>query len=81
MMNCDQQDYIEIACSFRLSVRLTLRNGEQLDGVAVDTLYNAQRQECVQLGTASGKRAVPLDSLKSMQALTENPHFRLLEFD
>lgn len=80
-MHCDQQDYIEIACTFRLPVRLTLRTGEQCAGQAVDTCYNDRREECLRLATDSGQRVLPLAALAVMEALTENPHFRCVRFD
>lgn len=33
MLHCDDHDYLEIACTFRLPVRLVLQGGESLEGV------------------------------------------------
>ncbi len=80
MMTCDQHDYIEIACTFRLRVRLALAGGEPVEGVALDTRYNHQRQHCLSLQTATGEREVVLDSIQAMVALTDNRHFSEVHF-
>lgn len=80
MMTCDQHDYIEIACTFRLPVRLSLAGGERVDGVALDTLYNREREECLRLRTEAGEREVPLASVMVMTAITDNPHFSEVRF-
>ena len=37
MISCHQHDYIEIACLYRLRLRLTLIDGVSLEGQALDT--------------------------------------------
>lgn len=75
MIACDRHDYVEIACTFRLPVRLQLTDGAVIDGVAVDTGYDAERQECLILDAAGEHRAVALDRIATMTALKANPHF------
>ncbi|WP_445401775.1 Rho-binding antiterminator [Zobellella sp. An-6] len=81
MMSCDQHDYLEIACLYRYRVRLTLASGERLTGIALDTRRDAQRQECLLLGTDGAEQLVRLAELTRMEALTDNPHFRSVDFD
>lgn len=81
MISCQLHDYIEIACMYRFKVRLTLHSGVSLEGVALGTTYNRERQECLLLDTGFGKQFVALDQLKSMQALAENPHFDIVNFE
>lgn len=80
MMTCDQHDYIEIACTFRYPVRLVLASGELVEGRALDTRRNTQRQECVTLMVAGAEVCVVLDQIKRMEALVDNPHFQQVSF-
>lgn len=75
MIACDRHDYVEIACTFRLPVRLVMEDGAVIDGVALDTGYDDQRQECLMLDVAGERRAVVLDRIITMTALKTNPHF------
>lgn len=79
MMSCEQHDYVEIACMYRYLVKLSLKSGAELQGIALDTRRNAQQQECIVIGEQSN--LIPLDSISSMAALGQNPHFQLVRFD
>ncbi|QUJ70421.1 Rho-binding antiterminator (plasmid) [Photobacterium sp. GJ3] len=80
MISCQQYDYIEIACLYTLPVRLTLNNGQQIEGHAKDTLRNSDRQECLSLQTSRGLQIVVLDELVRMEATQPNVHFDVIEF-
>ena len=80
MISCNEYDYIEIACMFRYSVRLLMRGDTVLEGIAVDTCVNQQKQECIKLQQEEGERLVLLDSLKQLQVLSDNPRFTLVDF-
>jgi len=75
MIRCDIHDYIEIACLYRIEVLLTLRSGEEIIGVASTTNIDAQRQECIVIECAEEPVSVVLDTIKTMTAVTANPHF------
>ncbi|WP_220718210.1 Rho-binding antiterminator [Agarivorans litoreus] len=80
MISCNEYDYIEIACMFRYSVKLILRDASVLEGIAVDTFTNQQKQECIKLQQEEGERLVLLDSLKRLQVFSDNPRFTLVDF-
>ncbi|WP_162048373.1 Rho-binding antiterminator [Vibrio taketomensis] len=80
MISCSQYDYLEIACMYHFSIRLTLLNGETIEGEAADTGYNNQKQECLIINTSDGKHAIPTEVLKSLEVITDNPHFSFVEF-
>ncbi|NGZ14518.1 transcriptional antiterminator [Vibrio aestuarianus] len=80
MIACSQYDYIELACLFHLPVKLTLKSGVTYSGIAVDTLRNEHKQECIQLKNAQGEYLLATDSLLMMEALSEHPHFTIVEF-
>ncbi|WP_166423108.1 Rho-binding antiterminator [Paraglaciecola sp. 20A4] len=79
-MKCAQQDYIEIACLYHLPITLTLKDDQYVTGVAINTGYNALRQECVLIDTVDGNISITLDTIQTMHALVTNPHFTLVNF-
>lgn len=80
MMSCDQHDYIEIACTFRYPVRLTLKSGDIIEGKALDTQRNEAQQECIKLALAGTESLVVLDEITRMEACADNPHFQVVSF-
>lgn len=81
MISCNQHDYIEIVCMYRYPVKLTLKSAEIVAGIAVDTVRDAQREECIKLTTESGEILVVLNQLKQLEVTVENPHLRHVIFD
>lgn len=80
MISCEQHDYIEVACLYNYRVRLTLDSGAQLAGVAVDTVRNHDKEECIKIRDESSEHLVVLGSITTMEALVENPHFKAISF-
>ena len=78
MISCDNYDYIEIACTFKYPVMLILTSGDIITGIATDTVINEQRQECLKLKSDNSELLVVLDEIKMMEALLENPQFKLV---
>ena len=64
-----------------MSIQLVYKNGYQLKGVAKDTVYDKDRNECMIISTGDGDISVILDDLKSIKALEENAHFDIVYFD
>ncbi len=81
MIPCELHDYIEIACTFRYPVCVTLKSGEVIEGIACDTQLDKQRRECMALSVNGAPRLVVLDELASLTAGLENPHFTTVSFN
>ncbi len=81
MISCNQYDYIEIACMYRLPLVLTFKNGSTLEGEAKDILKNEENLECMLVVQENEDVIVVLDELKSMRVNIENPHFEFIEFN
>jgi Rho-binding antiterminator len=82
MISCDRHDYIEIACLYHLPVKLVFKHAESITGIAQDTVYNDEKEECMSLLLDSGEtRILRLCELKTMQAMQKNPHFDQVSFD
>lgn len=82
MLRCDLHDYLEIACVFRLSVRLTLANGTQVQGIA-STIVTQDKTEYLLLSEDADKEAtqlVAVADIQQMRALDTNPHFDVVNF-
>lgn len=80
MISCSDYDYIEIACSYRYPIRLTLKSGDIVDGIAKDTALNNDREECILVESDNAERLVVLDNILKMEVCVENPHFKLVTF-
>lgn len=76
MIRCSDYDYIEIVCLYRYPVRLTLKDGTEMEGIALDTRRDENRREAILLSIHQQERLVVLDEIKQLSVLVENPHFR-----
>jgi Rho-binding antiterminator len=81
MISCGQYDYIEIACMYRFPVRLTLRSNDVVEGIAMDTQLNENREECIKVESEGVERLVVLDDLSKLEVCVDNPHFKVVSFD
>jgi len=75
MIRCDIHDYIEIACLYKIEISLTLTSGEEVTGVASTTIIDARKQECIVIERGDESASIVLDTIKTMTAVTANPHF------
>jgi Rho-binding antiterminator len=76
MISCSNYDYIEIVCLYRYSVRLQLQSGEVLEGTALDTARNQERQECIKIQVNESEQLVQLDTIAYLEVTAENPHIQ-----
>lgn len=83
MISCQLYDYVEIACLYHYPIKFLLRDGGVIEGIALDTLRNDIAEECIKIKLTSDgtEQLLVLDSILSMQALIENPHFQLVNFE
>lgn len=80
MISCEQHDYLEIACMHNLLVKLTLKNGDVIEGSAVDTSYTSAKQECLTLLVNNEVQYILLTNMLSMQALENTSYFDVINF-
>ena len=79
-ISCQLHDYIEIACLYQLEISIALIDGRNMQGSAMTTETTPEREELLILKTTSGPQKINLSDIKSMTALTDNPHFSQIEF-
>jgi len=81
MISCEHYDYIEIACTYRYPLRLTIKSDEVIDCIAKDTLINEYKNECIKVSVDGSDRLVVLDEILTMEVKVDNPHFKLVSFN
>ena len=75
MISCNEYDYIETVCLYRYPVRLTMKVGESIKGVALDTSCNESKNECIKLNANETEILVELGAISKLEVLIDNPHF------
>lgn len=80
MISCSDYDYIEIACMCRYPVKLTMKVGQPLEGIALDTARDEINNECLKLNVKETDILVILDEINKLEVLVENPHFSEVVF-
>lgn len=81
MISCHLHDYIEIACLYGFEVRLLLKDGSSCEGQAITTETSSDKIEWFILHQQNGDLRIQYEDIKTMQALTRNPHFDRVDFD
>lgn len=80
MISCDNHDYVEIACMYRIEVKLGFKDGKVVQGVALQTTYNEKRKECIVIKTKFRDELFVLDQVVLMEAITTNLYFDKVRF-
>lgn len=63
-INCDDYEYLELACQHRMRLQITLHNGELIEGVAND-LFLSKKVEYLQIKIPDGTQDLRLDEIAS----------------
>lgn len=74
-MNCSQHDYIEIACLYHYTLKVCTKKGTEHHGIAINTVYNEKKQQCLCIKDAEQKQLIELNTLVKVDVLTPNPYF------
>lgn len=81
MISCSEYDYIELVCMYRYLVRLTMKTGGMVDGVALDTQRDDTKNECIKMKLEDGDSTlIVLNDIEKLEVRVENPHFREITF-
>lgn len=75
---CQLHDYIEIACMYRYQVRLTLKNGQIIEGKAMDIHSSPDRREYLIID--NNRQQIELTQLTKMTVLTLKAKFNEVVF-
>ncbi|HEY0892294.1 MAG TPA: Rho-binding antiterminator [Cellvibrio sp.] len=80
MISCNQHDHIEIVCMYHYPIKLTLKSGDTIEGIALDAQRNDQRYECIKIDIEGVEQLVVLDEIKILEVMVENPHLQKVTF-
>ncbi len=80
MISCDIHDYVEIACMYKIPLKLVLKSDLVIHGTALDTIRNELGEECMKVKLDNDHLLIVLDSIHTMEATTKNRHFSLIKF-
>jgi Rho-binding antiterminator len=79
VISCELHDFVEVVCMYGYQLRLILKNGEVIEGKAVDIL-SIDQQELLVVDDNGEKKQVDLIALAKMQVLTPNAKFSEVVF-
>jgi len=80
MISCHQYDYIEIVCMYHYPVKLTLKSGQIIEGIALDTARNDDSDECIKLDDKGTAVYIVLSDITLLSVDIENPHIKQMSF-
>ncbi len=78
-ISCELHDYIEAACVYGYQLRLKLKDGQTLEGKAVDIL-SADKHEYLLICSDKQQHSVDLMQLAKLQVLTPHAKFSEVKF-
>ena len=79
MISCDNHDYVEIACMYKMPLKLVLKSDLVIHCTALDTMRNELGEECMKVRIDNDDGFIVLDSIYTMEATTKNRHFTLIK--
>jgi len=81
MITCIQYDHIEIVCTFRYPIKLTMKSGIVIECIALDTKLNENRDECIKVDLKGADSLIVLNDISVLEVCVNNPHFQLVSFN
>ncbi|MEC4750615.1 Rho-binding antiterminator [Methylomicrobium sp. Wu6] len=79
LIACELHDYLEIACMYGYRVKLELKDGQSLEGNAIDLITTTEKREFLLLDDGQ-KQLIELTQLIKMTTLTPNASFKEVAF-
>ena len=80
MISCNLHDYVEIACMYGFEIELGLKSQDKVVGKAKTVQLDSNKQECLIVDDNERVQSIPLENVKTMRAITPNPHFSSVSF-
>jgi Rho-binding antiterminator len=78
-ISCELHDYIEIACMHRYRIKIKLKGGQAVTGVAVDTSVSAEKKEYLIIQNGE-KQSIELNQIAKIEALSPDAVFKEVDF-
>ncbi len=80
LISCELHDYIEVVCTYRYLLKLTLKDQSTIEGKARDVVTSPDKREFLLLETDIGEQQIELTMLRKMEVLSPNPQFQEVVF-
>lgn len=80
VISCELHDFVEVVCMYNYHLKLTLKDGQIIEGKAVDIANSADKREYLVIDGDS-RQQIDLTQLAKMEVLTPNARFREVIFD
>ena len=83
MISCAEYDTIEMVCMNQYRIKLIIKSGISVEGVAIDTKRNKNREECIPmilLNVNDVLQSIKLDDIVQLNVCIENPHANQITF-
>jgi Rho-binding antiterminator len=65
---------------YHYPIKLTLNDGSEVSGIALDTIRNKTKQECIKIEVDHKPVLFLLEHITTLTALLGNPHFTIVRF-
>lgn len=78
-ISCELHDYIEIACMHRYRIKIKLKGGRTVTGIAVDTSVTAEKKECLVIENGE-RQSIELTQIARIEALSPDAVFKKIDF-
>ena len=78
-ISCELHDFIEVACMYGYQVQLALKDGQVIEGKAVDITTSKEKREYLIINNGQ-EQQVELTQLTKLTVLTPNAQFKDVNF-
>lgn len=80
VISCELHDFIEVVCMYNYRLKLILKDGQIIEGKAIDIVNTPERREYLVID-GDTRQQIDLTRLSKMEVLTPNAKFREVIFD
>ena len=79
-ISCELHDYVEVVCMYGYQLKLTLKDGQIVEGKAIDITNSPEKREYLMIDSGT-QQQIDLTELAKMEVLTPNARFSQVNFD
>ena len=80
VISCELHDFVEVVCMYNYRLKLILKDGQIIEGKAIDIVNTPERRECLVID-GDTRQQIDLTRLSKMEVLTPNAKFSEVIFE
>jgi len=80
VISCELHDFVEVVCMYNYRLKLILKDGQIIEGKAIDIVNSPERRECLVID-GDTRQHIDLTRLRKMEVLTPNAKFSEVIFE